>query len=115
MKSTDIEVGKILCRQGEVASKKVVDFEIPEVPRCKRLDEIVKMLMDGATLPKMVKVKLPQMLDFSVSELAQAIQDLTWWVETGQDFQNLRDMTGMTFSRCEEILEIRNKLLDILE
>lgn len=125
--------------ESEVASKKVgtrlIKFEILDGPRVEGFDEIVKQLMSGATLlnakpiPEATIAIFDRIArgepDFQVGStlspdiafltLAQIVQDLTWWVETEQDMQDLRDMTGTQIGRCEEILAIRDKLIDLLK
>lgn len=101
--------------QGEIASKKVgvrlIKFEIPDGPRCEAMDELIKMMMDGATLPEMVKVNPPQPIPFGKRELAQVILDMT----SGADAHDIQMDTGLPYRRCEEIIEIHDKLVDILK
>ena len=128
----------------EVKSKEVgtrlIKFEIPDGPRVKGFDEIIKKLMAGATLPKPLPEATAAILDriakgepdiqvgptlppdvwaeqdFRVDRavrlhLAKIITDLT----KDKSVPDLRFVTGLPLSRCEEILEVRDKLLDFLK
>lgn len=83
-------------------------FVIPDGPRVKGFDELVKMMMAGAMLPETIKIDPPKSIPFSARELAQVITDLT----VGEDFWDIHDDTGLSIERCKEIIEIRNKLVD---
>jgi hypothetical protein len=50
-------------------------------------------------------------MNFSSRDLAEVIMDLT----RQQNADSLGFTTGLSSDRCREILEIRDKLLDILE
>jgi hypothetical protein len=123
---------------------RLIKFEIPDTPRVDGFDEIVKMLMAGSTLPNVepipevtaevlgriargeldeplppkeewcdrIKVIRPPIaVSFSTRDLAKVILDLT----SGKTVHDIQVETALPEERCTEILEIRAKLLDILE
>ena len=123
----------------EVKSKKVgtrlIKFEIPDGTRVKGFDALITQLMAGATLPNAEPIPeaTAAILDriargepdiqvgpqygsvkpnpLSFRELAKVILDLT----DGEDAFDIHGWRGLPFERCEEIIKIRDKLLDILE
>jgi hypothetical protein len=102
----------------------VEKFVIPDGPRCESLDAIVEKLMAGATLPK--PKPLPKPLpeptpatwaeqNFRVDQSVQVrLAKIVIALTLGRNTQDLRDETGLDYSRCEEILKIRDKLIDLL-
>ena len=133
----------------EVSTKKVgatrqsaeIKFVIKDGPRSAGFDELIKMMVAGATLPNAEPIpeataeifgriargepdiQVGPQCDIitegrvevgnppSFRKLAKVILDLT----AGQDIMGIKLHTGQSFVRCEEILEVRDKLLDILE
>jgi hypothetical protein len=87
-------------------------FEIPDGPRVKGFDEIVKRLMAGATLPKLTRpeptpaelVARGPIRDKGFQALADALTD----VLECETAETIRRITGMRPERCEEIIKIRN-------
>jgi len=104
---------------GEMRSKKIgvqlIKFEIPDGQRIEGFDELVKKLMDGATIPQSEPaswVSRNFRVDQSVQlRLAKVIIELT----AGKTASDLWSETTMSRDLCEEIIEIRDKLIDLLE
>jgi hypothetical protein len=93
----------------------MIKFTITDGPWVKGFDSIVKMLVAGATLPtKPLPKPTPAELvaRSPVNEaLVEAFMDLTRL----QNADSLEFATGLSMERCVEIMEIRDKLLDIPE
>ena len=92
-------------------------FEIPDGPRIEGFDELVEKLMAGATIPQSEPEPASWAsrnfrVDQSVQlRLAKIIIELT----VGKTASDLWSETTMSRDLCEEIIEIRDKLIDLLE
>lgn len=134
--------------EGEVSSKKVgvrlIKFEIPDGPRVEGFDEIVKMMMAGATLPNAEPIPeataeilgriakgefdkpLPPRAEWldrvkvgkpavAVSFSTRDLAEVILDLTSGKTVHDIQVETALPEERCTEILGIRAKLLDILK